>query len=249
MGQKHIVYEAFCADGSSIPPVIFLPEPITEDVGPQGQYYSAPYHKAYLVHMPNLGNPSEASTLEWLKKLTHFDRDYFDDNPHVVLDSLKGHFGQRMEEKWQDAYVTTHRIPAGAGKWLNPCDQAINRELRRTFTRLQQQDRSQKLDNIIEAYYALKESTIKNSFNRCGLFEGDPSSVITKAVSQGYVASEKRRDSMARYHAAFLDWANGNTRAATDALPRSKHVTDLSCSLDGVHWRVLGTSKRRVKLT
>jgi hypothetical protein len=210
-------------------------------------YYTAPFHKAYLVHMPNLGNPSEESTIKWFKKLTHMDRDYFEDDAHIVLDALKGHFAQRMEVQWQGAGVTTHRIPAGAGKWLNPCDQAINRELRRTFNRLQQHHRDRKLDNIIEAYYALKESTIVNSFKKCGLFEGNPEEVIDAAVSQGYATTGKRSEAMGRYKAEFLTWVKKNTRQPRDVLPRSNRVEDLNSGLDGVQWRTLATSRRHYR--
>jgi len=111
--------------------------------------------------------------------------------------------------------------------------------------RLQQINRSCKVDNIIEAYYALKESTIENSFKKCGYFEGDASEIVQRAAAQGYIASQNRQSDMARYRSAFLDWARHNTREATDVLPRSKKAKALADGLDGVQWRHLGTSRRK----
>jgi hypothetical protein len=185
VGSKHIVYEAFCADGSCLPPVIFVPEPVKGGA----DYYTPSGHHAILIHLAGLGAPSSESTLLWLKRVTRLRAHYFEDNPHIILDSLRGHFTAEMEEAWQNVNATTHRLPAALGRWLDPCDQSINREMRREFIRLQTRDRKCKLDNIIDAYYSIKDETVKNAFIKCGYLGRDAEEVIRTAESEGYRAT------------------------------------------------------------
>lgn len=240
MGVKHIVYEAFCADGSCLPPVIFVPEPIRG--GPD--YFTPSGHHAILIHLPGLGAPSSESTRLWLKKITRVQDHYFEDNPHIILDSLKGHFTETMEEAWQNVNATTHRLPATLGRWLDPCDQSINREMRREFIRLQMHDRKCKLDNIIDAYYSIKDETVKNAFIKCGYLGRNPVEVIRTAESEGYRPTKGRSDEMARYKTAFIKWASRSTRDPGDTLPRSAPPEQLESALDGEKWVKYGTSRR-----
>ena len=125
------------------------------------------------------------------------------DSTHIILDSLKGHFGEKMEEKWQNVAATTYRLPASSGKWLNPCDQAIHREMRRKFIQLQQRNRQAKPDNIVAAYYSISEETVRHSFAKCGVFDRNIDDVIGEAAEEGYKATEGRAEAVARYKAAF----------------------------------------------
>jgi hypothetical protein len=163
---------------------------------------------AYVVYIPGLGGPSEKSTAVWLEKMTARDTNYFTDEPHIILDSLHGHFTKVMLGDWENVGATLHRLPAASGKWLNPCDQSINREMRREFTRLQQLDRRDKIRNIIRAYYSIKDETIIKSFNKCGVFDGDPDDIISAQACQGYRAKGSRDKQLQGYRVAFLDWAS-----------------------------------------
>lgn len=239
------MYEAFTADGSCLPPVIFttrLTEASKED---DGLFRDEDNNEAYVVYIPNLGGPSERSTAAWLDKMTSRGSNYFDDHPHIILDSLRGHFTPTMQGDWDNIGATLHQLPAASGKWLNPCDQSINREMRREFLRLQQLDRRDKIRNIIRAYYSIKEETIVKSFKKCGIFCGDPDDIITAQACQGYHAAGKRGDKLEGYRAAFEDWAHHHTRSPEDMLPRAKPPTALDGQLDGVYWAAHGTSAAR----
>jgi hypothetical protein len=177
--------------------------------------------------------------------VTREKADYFDDNPHIILDGLKGHFGEKMEMAWQSVNATTHRIPAALGRWLDPCDQSINREIRRRFTQLQMQNRNRKLDNIIDAYYSIKDETVENAFTKCGYFGRDSKEVISTAAAEGYRATERRSADMARYREAFQEWASRSTRDPSDMLPRSAPPQQLESTLDGEKWVRYGTSRKR----
>lgn len=243
-GEKHIVYEAFCADGSCLPPVIFTTRETEASTEPDGLFRDEKGNEAYVVYIPGLGGPSERSTAVWLEKMTTRRANYFGDHPHIILDSLHGHFTEQMLGDWENVGATLYRLPAASGKWLNPCDQSINREMRREFTRLQQLDRRDKIRNIIRAYYSIKEETIVKSFNKCGVFEGDPDDIITAQASQGYRAKGSRDVQLQGYRVAFLDWAQLNTRDPADMLPRAAPPGALDEGLDGEYWRVFGTSRK-----
>lgn len=243
VGEKHIVYEAFTADGSCLPPVIFTTRQTEASTERDGLFRDEKGNVAYVVYIPGLGGPSEKSTAVWLEKMTARDTNYFTDEPHIILDSLHGHFTKVMLGDWENVGATLHRLPAASGKWLNPCDQSINREMRREFTRLQQLDRRDKIRNIIRAYYSIKDETIIKSFNKCGVFDGDPDDIISAQACQGYRAKGSRDKQLQGYRVAFLDWAHLNTRDAADMLPRSAPPSALDTRLDGEYWSAHGTSR------
>ena len=245
-GEKHIVYEAFTADGSCLPPVIFTTRETEASTEPDGLFRDEKGNEAYVVYIPGLGGPSEKSTAVWLEKMTTRDANYFGDDPHIILDSLRGHFTEVMLGDWENVGATLHRLPAASGKWLNPCDQSINREMRREFMRLQQLDRRDKIRNIIRAYYSIKDETITKSFNKCGVFEGDPDDIISAQACQGYRAKGHRDKQLQSYRVAFLGWAQLNTRSPADMLPRSAPPDAIDKGLDGEYWNAYGTSRARL---
>jgi hypothetical protein len=157
------------------------------------------------------------------------------DSPVVILDSLRGHFAEDSALEWEQLGATLYRLPAASGKSLNPCDQAINREMRRTFLQLQQLNRRDKLNNIISAYYSVTEETIVASFDRCGLFKGDPEDIISAQASQGFHSTPARRVDCSRYEKAFTDWMRYSVRNPADVLPRSKKPRALKSGLSGCH--------------
>lgn len=244
-GEKHIVYEAFTADGTCLPPVIFTTRETEASTEPDGRFRDENGNPAYVVYIPGFAGPSEASTAAWLEKMTDRHENYFDDKPHIILDSLKGHFTEVMRGDWENIKATLHRLPAASGKWLNPCDQSINREMRREFLRLQQLNRRDKIRNIIRAYYSIKEETIRKSFTRCGVFDGDPDDIISAQACQGYQAKGHREELLQGYRVAFLDWAQLNTRELADMLPRTPPPSALDKGLDGEYWNAYGNSRSR----
>lgn len=224
--------------------MIFVPEPPAH-----GQRYTASNNaRAILIHIPGLGAPSEASTLAWLKALTSSGEHYFEDDPHIILDSLHGHFADDITEAWSNIGATTHKLPATLGRWLNPCDQAINREMRREFLRLQMHNRNTKLDNIVRAYYSITEDTVKNSFKKCGLFGGDPEEVIENVAAEGYRATGDRQELLESCERAFATWATTSSRRRTDVLPRTPQPAALDCALDGRRWTAWGSSRSHLVL-
>ena len=236
VGGKHIVYEAFTADGACLPPVIFVPKQIEKSRDPEGRFFDKKGREAYVVWIPGLGAPSTDSTVAWLEHMTSPAHNYFEDKPHVILDSLKGHFAENTQIVWDDIEATLYRLPAGSGKWLNPVDQSINREIRRTFIQLQQTNRRDKLANIIEAYYSVRDESVKASFHRCGIFEGDPEDIVSQQASQGFSPTSARKEACERYEAAFTHWIQTSVRASSDVLPRSKQATSVVNNLDGDYW-------------
>lgn len=219
--------------------MIFVPEPPKHG----SRYTTSDNLKAILLHIPGLGGPSEASTLQWIKAVTSETEDYFDDNPHIILDALHGHFTDAAHEAWSNIGATTHKLPATLGRWLNPCDQGINREMRREFLRLQMQNRNTKLDNIVHAYYSITESTVVNSFKKCGLFGGDPEEVIQNVAAEGYRATGDRRELLESCESAFAEWAATCSRRRADVLPRTQLPAALDSALDGRRWTTWGSPR------
>ena len=71
---------------------------------------------------------------------------------HLILDSAPWHMSADATCRLDEIPVNTHVIPGACGKWLNPCDQAINHVIRQEFLRLQRlRGNAHKIQNIISA--------------------------------------------------------------------------------------------------
>lgn len=199
-GPKYFMYESFCGDGTCLPPVIFSPNPIPL---PEPNFSSMP---AFIHYVPNDKAPSEYTTKVYLEDMTKKAANYFQQPAHVILDSLPGHFTPSMKEEWESQDITTHRIPSAAGKWLNPCDNAINSEIRRVFHKLVNENPNNKLENIIRAYYAVSEHTIKQSFHHCGIWTGNPRGIVRKLACAGFRANKQYQLEFTHMTSAFWHW-------------------------------------------
>jgi hypothetical protein len=236
------VYEAFCSDGSCLPPVIFTSSKEVKSSQYANCNQTNLEYPAYVIYIPNIGAPSTRSTTAWIELVSQTGSNFLGDKPYVILDSLQGHFAEQADVLWAKLGIKLFRLPGGSGKWLNPCDQAINCEMRRTFNRLQQANRKHKIENIVTAYYSIKESTIINSFHRCGLFEGDPEDIVSAQASQGFHATPPHKEAVEKYNTSFLQWKQSFVHNSSDLLPHSRQTLSLPSCLDGACWAIYGLS-------
>jgi hypothetical protein len=166
--------------------------------------------------------------------------DYFAEPSHLIFDSLYGHTTTSMMDEWDSYSIQTHRIPAAAGKWLNPCDQMINREMRRCFNKLQRSKVQSKINNIITAYYSISEETVLNSFNRCGLLKGDPQEILMNHVSEGWRCSKGREQQYLQMWDAYLTWVKTLFRSQDHYITKEFPLTSSDDALDGMYWTTYG---------
>lgn len=199
-GPKYFLYESFCGDGSCLPPVIFSPDPIPIS---DTKFSSMP---AFVHYVPNDRAPSEHTTKVYLEDMTMRNVNYFQQPTHLILDSLPGHWTSAMREEWTSQDITCYRIPSAAGKWLNPCDNAINSEIRRVYHELVNDNPNNKLECIIKAYYAVTEHTIKQSFHHCGIWTGNPRGIVRKLACAGFRANKGYQLEFKKMTYAFRQW-------------------------------------------
>lgn len=233
-GEKHIVYESFCADGSCLPPVIFTNKPIKTGI------LDFNLGKAFVHYVPDVKGPGNYTTQVYIEDMSNQNENYFADKPHMIFDSLKAHTSNDVLQDWKDNEVTTHQITGSAGKWLNPCDNIINREFRRNFNALQQQKPNNKLNNIVEAYYAISETTIIHSFQRCGLFKGDPRRIIQKFESEGFNIEGRYKDEFNEMWRSYIIWLKKNFRNTKHFKPCQYPLNLDVEGLDGTYWKNYG---------
>jgi hypothetical protein len=245
MDNKVIVYTAFMANGECWPPVIFTSKE-TEDRGSRSIRRLADSDQFAFVHyMPGNSTPSTNHTEIWLADMNSADANMMQGHHHLLIDKASWHTSAAARKLF-DAYdITTHFIPAATGKWLNPCDQAIHREIRRRFNQLQQVRHSDKIDNIIKAYYSLTESTVKGSWRHTALLEGDAAAHLTKVSQEGYHPTAEREAQFAEYVEKFDVWATSSlgSRRVADSDPSD--VSAVKHGLDGPYWSPAGVASKR----
>ena len=161
---------------------------------------------------------------------------------HLICDSASWHTSADVRLVLDDYDVKPHIIPGALGKWLNACDQAINREFRRNFLKLKE-DRTHhsKIRNIIAAYYGIKETTILNSIRHTGVTRRvSPQDILQARVEEGYCAPKERAADFDRYKVAYINWCMQMRIADKDVLPENKPKILHSTPTVGRYWREWG---------
>lgn len=121
-GNKVLLYSAFMANGECWPPVIFTSKK-TEDRGSRSIRRLEDKNQFAFVHyMPDNSAPSTQHTEICLSDMNSDDANMLEGEHHLVLDKASWHTSAAARKLFDDYEVTTHFIPAGTGKWLNPCD-------------------------------------------------------------------------------------------------------------------------------
>lgn len=243
-GTKHIVIGLWRGDGTRGPPVIFTSDKTLLSDDKHRRVYINDKEYGIVIYEPGVGAPSAKTTSIWIDKRTSRAEKALRSGDHLLLDALRGHFADSPDHMFKDAGVILFKLPEGSGKYLNPPDQAIHRELRRLFRKLQNDNRNEKVLNIIRAYYGVRPETIKNSFRLCGIFEGDPEEIVQYQASQGYRAEGPRAEALKVYEEAFAKWKKDNLRNVVDVTPQALATSSLPDQMDGVYWKQHGTSRR-----
>lgn len=238
-----MVWTAFCADGSCLPPVIFT----KDDPGPpqlrnaRGEWYTDGNRTHYaFVHRVRKCAPSHLQTAQWVKDLTSPDFNFLGSSSNLILDKAPYHTDSQSSMLWgqlASKYNTSFEwIPAAGGKWVNPCDQAIHRELRRNFHRLMVQRPQHHLANLISAYYAISEECVRGAWRHTRLLSGEYRKHLSRRETEGYHSS---RSWAAQHHLFSKEWDTwvfAHPRLARCLLPDQK-PQQLPCStLDGRKW-------------
>jgi hypothetical protein len=244
-GSKEVMYTAVMPNGECWPPVIFTSKKI-EDKGSRSIRRLEDKNQFAFVHyMPDNSAPSTKHTEIWLSDMNSQYANMLEGEHQLILDKASWHTSATARKLFAEYDITTHEIPAATGKWLNPCDQAIHREIRRRFNQLQQVRHSDKIDNIIRAYYSLKDTTITGSWRHTALLKGDAKAHLTKVSQEGYHAPAKHAALFDSYLKKFDLWANSSLGARDVAEADPHAVRAVKRGLDGAYWSLNASSRKR----
>jgi hypothetical protein len=201
--------------------------------------------------MPGISCANSRCTTEWIQ-LMESPRgsakwNFLEENTELIIDRAPWHLTKDVTDLFHDKDIRPHLIPAAGGRWLNPCDQAINREFRREFVRLQRErGTSHKLSNMISAYYHITEETVLGAWRHTGLITTEDATVlITRRSQEGYAAPKGRKEDFQKYRAAWDEWARKNLRSTDDLRPGVAGPEMIQSSAgSGVYWTTWGIKSR-----
>jgi hypothetical protein len=233
------------ANGECWAPVLFTNKPLPNQGSSNILRLKDPDQFAFVHYLPDNKCASTKHTEIWLEDMNSADANMMQGHHHLLLDKAKWHTSAEARNLFAQYDVTTQFIPAAPGRWLDPCEQAIHRELRRRYNQLQQVRRSDKLRNIVQAYYDLSEKNVLGSWRHTALLEGDATAQLTKVSQAGYRAPKHRGEQFDRYSKKFDLWANASlgSRSVADAEPRDVRV--VKRGLDGAYWSFVEPSRKR----
>jgi hypothetical protein len=194
-----------------------------------------PTHLAFVVYRPGVSSASTETTEIWLENMRCSAAAMLEDGCVLVIDVAPWHVSKEAKAIFAQADLTVCAIPAAAGKWLNPCDQSIHREMRRVFVRLQRERPGRKLQNIISAYYAVSDKVVEHSWDHTGLLKDDYEERLRHTATEGFRPGLGREQEFERAHLAWSGWVSQHLRSPADALSTHQPEQLDDCSLDGTH--------------
>jgi len=163
-----------------------------------------------------------------------------EDGCTLVMDKAPWHNSAEATAIFDQAELSVALLPAATGKWLNPCDQANPPRDARTFVRLQRERPHDKVRNIIAAYYALSEATVRGAWQHSALLEADYEERLRQASAEGFRPGAGREQEFEAAHQAWAEWISENLRSPTGALPSCQPTQLEGGALGGDAWNVYG---------
>jgi len=248
-GAKHIVYSAFAPDGTCLVLVIFTgqqPPPCDDNRDGRGWYLSSDrQNHAYVHYIEGLSQSSTRTTEIYLETLQNnrFEQALPRD-ASFVLDRAPWHISAEAAALWNQYHFNVFVLPPTTGKWLNPNDQAIHREIRRQFNRLQLINPRHKVRNIIDAYYAVSEETVRASWRHTYLLRSGYEEHLRKEAARGFRAGVGCEDHFEAANEAWEQWFRASVRRPRDVLSAFNRATVPGSALDGQYWIRYGTSHK-----
>lgn len=238
------MYTTFSSDGACLPPVIFTG--VKPPPGDDGEWYLTSDKKnyGYVVYIEGLASASTRTTEIYLETIFNKWERPPEEDSCFVMDVAPWHVSAEARALWDQYSLHVYFLPATTGKWLNPNDQAIHAVMRGTFNRLQRQSPANKIRNILDAYYSVKDETVTRSWRHTCLLKGDYEEHLRAEACRGFRAGVGWEAHYERGYQEFTDWAKKSVRAPSDTLPGYSPPTSLGESnLDGKRWSAYGTSK------
>jgi hypothetical protein len=136
---KDILFTAFIASGSCLPPVIF-----TADV----KLSTFHIDDAFIYVQPNIKGPGDKSTLKWFETV----KDYFDRDWLLLTDNGGGSHGQDFVEEAKEFGCQIIYYNAYGGKLLSVHDNPLHATIHRQFLKLPHKTHEESIQSIVKAY-------------------------------------------------------------------------------------------------
>lgn len=249
LGVKHIVFSTFSSTGRTLPPVIITGSDKKSDLstGRNFKCWTSEHNKylnkyAYVYYVPDMKQLSSKEMEMYLEAMSEEWKLKEGGKPCLLLDVAPWHTSRAARDLWSDYRIDPAFLPATTGKWLNPNDQAIHREMRRSYNGSQLSQPRDKLKNIIDAYYGLSEETVLNSFKHTRILEGDYGGYLRAQSEKGFHATAQREGELQKASEDYKVWAKTEMRNPA-CVPGPKPPAQLETQLDGVYWNTWGRHK------
>lgn len=200
-----------------------------------------PINRAHVVYIKDVQQASTDTTEKWLENMCKRGMNYLPEDSTLVCDVAPWHVSKEAQAIFNQRELNIVYLPAGTGKWLNPCDQSIHREIRREFDRLMLERPNEKLLNVIDAYYSVRDDVVRNSWRHTGLLEEDYETRLRHAAAEGFRPGAGRDEMYSRASESWDGWKSENLRHDLPVEHGLRADVGHDCALDGRRHTYHGT--------
>lgn len=249
------MWTAFCADGTCLPPVVFVSKKFAHPhrlVAGGGRCWYTDGNRSHyaFVHEVDDASTNGQHTKQWWVDMVDPAWNFLEGTVALILDNAPWHTSAAVKRFLQeDPYSTVPLdfLPPKSGKWLNPNDQAIHHSIKAEYRRLARERPYDSLTNVIAAYYRVPDSTVTGSWKHTALLDGPIKATLTQRDSEGFHCPRGKEEEFKEYRKVFEDqilWKKRNV----DALQPSQPFLQLGdTSTTGRYWRQPNIKKRPIQ--
>jgi hypothetical protein len=213
---KDILYTAFVASGSCLPPVIF-----TADV----KLSTFHIDDAFIYVQPNIKGHGNKSTLKWFETV----KDYFDQDWLLLTDNGGGSHSQDFVEEAKEFGCQIIYYNTYGGKLLSVNDNPFHATIRRHFLKLPHKTHEESIRSIVKAYRSPNDESVRVAFERVGITSKTPSAKVVRTLySEGFRLpknEEKKFSQMLnKYRQHKLSMASNSGFSSRKLRPRNQKL-------------------------
>jgi hypothetical protein len=212
---------------SCLPPVIFVQDKRCPRVN---------WKDTFVLRVRSSKGPGVDMVKRWVDTVS----DYMEDEPILLLDSLKAHKNKEVLELLHELGVRTLFFPPGCGKYLDPVDNSFNSAFKTHYYKQRRDTHIEMLRAIRNSYFKATEENIQHYFTCTGYLSNKPAHVVAEQLlSQGYGSGVISRRQQLAYISKFKQWAKCNRLLQKQDIRLPTPPNDgESTTLDGSYWQL-----------
>lgn len=213
-----------CASGAYLTPVLITSDQRdTEESGDEMR----------ILYFKDRKGPGTDTTKAWFDIV----KEEMGDRCLLLCDNLRSYFNRDFQDDLKLHNAELKPLPAAAGAWMNPCDNAFNHELKQHYRKCSRGSHAEMVAAIRESFHAIPDAHVVSYFRHCGIIgDEDPKKVAARLCAEGYWRTEENQEKVRIYSQAYNKWHSDWLRRHDEPTSRPSRKRIAKSSSEDTMW-------------